>query len=568
MEIKFEDIMKYDENNWKSFLVLLRNFSEIGCYVGTGLSLFCKSWGDPFREMVKRMDENEYFRNLSNSVLAKADKYGVPINKKNIRGLLNGYIDNQKYLEVGELLDAILREKSWSFDEEFTNIMRNMNGKAKKRANKCMEDMDAEMLPKEAVYYVPYIGSEMKGFYITTNCDISIEYVFRDLKISYHQYSGSDLSEKDILQASENRENEKQIFYIHGRIQCGGDGGGAKNLVLTKSAYDRAYLSKESFNIKLITDSVYKKTLLFLGASLDADPVVQYLNPSIRSNTERRVHVAFFREDKSNNVKRQYIRDKTNRLLRMGIRTIWVPDFSCYATILCQLIREANSDFWRFNSIFNTPWGRREQTNRSDEDEKMKKMMESDCKYERAEYEDKIFVLSILRDYVFEDGSIERKPGWSICYVNRVDFNFPINIINARNEKRSFRPEDYNAPLGNTIYLIDNELGSDFCEKLEITIRSWTENENKFEGIRIRVVRLGAIRNKISDGSVSQNKEINDGNVIQSKEINDGSVSQNKEINEMYINPEKRENKKSSISHKLIKGDKKKEIELDEYKEN
>ena len=36
----------------------------------------------------------------------------------------------------------------------------------------------------------------------------------------------------------------------------------------------------------------------------------------------------------------------------------------------------------------------------------------------------------------------------------------------------------------------------------------------------------------------------------------------------MYINPEKRENKKSSISHKLIKGDKKKEIELDEYKEN
>lgn len=166
-------------------------------------------------------------------------------------------------------------------------------------------------------------------------------------------------------------------------------------------------------------------------------------------------------------------------------------------------------------------------------------MMESDCKYERAEYEDKIFVLSILRDYVFEDGSIERKPGWSICYVNRTDFNFPINTINARNEKRSFRPEDYNAPLGDTIYLIDNELGSDFCEKIEIAIRSWTENENKFQGIRIRVIRLGTIRNKISDESVSQNKE---------------SI-------------EKRENKKSNMSHKLIKGNEKKEIELDKYKE-
>ena len=82
-------------------------------------------------------------------------------------------------------------------------------------------------------------------------------------------------------------------------------------------------------------------------------------------------------------------------------------------------------------------------------------------------------------------------------------------------------------------------MGSDFCEKIEIAIRSWTENENKFQGIRIRVIRLGTIRNKISDESVSQNKE---------------SI-------------EKRENKKSNMSHKLIKGNEKKEIELDKYKE-
>lgn len=487
-KIKFEDIMRCDRDNWNSFLHLVKNFYNIACYIGTGLSLYYRSWGEPFVWILDRMKSDGYLERLDTDAIKVSGECGIPINgaeEEEVYRQLRDYVNNCKYLEVGEVLENILKKHGTTFNKYFCKAIQEQNNRAAALAGKDIEQIRNGGLPEDSIYYVPYIGRKVQGTYITTNCDNSIEMAFSDLQISYHQYSGADLCHRDIKHAEDNENNEKQIFYIHGRVHPQRDD--SKSLVMANKSYDKKYSIKDrrTFNIALLEKISFRKTFLFLGASLDGDPAVQFIKPRIA--TSECHHVAFFKMPTiPEEQRRMHIADRKQFLERLSIGTIFLPDFSCYSTVLCQLIREAKSRFWNFQSIFSAYL-----LSDMQESDEINNIMESseEFRYKYMINHDARFILAALKKYVYGAESFTRKPGWSICYVESDDFNFPIS---KHENSETFIIENYNAPLGDTVYLISNELGENIISDIIESIREWkisnNRKENGFENIKIRII--------------------------------------------------------------------------------
>lgn len=483
---KFEDIMEYDKDNYGNFLMLVDRFCDIGCYIGTGLSFYYTAWGDPFKWILNTMAKYRLLDDPTGEIAASL-KGLIDIDQDKLHMALNDLLVNQEYLELADILDKILAKYNTTFNDYFREAINIKEGEARYKVEAAVQEMGRKRLPEQSACYIPYIGAEGHGVYITTNCDDSIEKIFDKFNINYHQYSGADLCRRDIIHADDNKDHENQIFYIHGRIHP--KYGSSNSLVMTKSAYNDKYKqgrrAGRSFNIELLKKMTSEKTLLFLGASLEGDPVVNFLKPDQPSNKCK--HVAFFKDDNINDENHiRYIGERKEKLKQMQIATIYYRDFSCISIILCQLIREATSGFWRFSEIFSTC-----QPIEIPENEFIYNIMESPYEYMYEIINDYGNILAALQRYVYRTCSYERVPGWSVCYINSNQFCFPVNSLMSTG---AFHPKDYNAPLGNTVYLISDTVERAIAEKTIEEIRNWTvankEDENGFKDIKVRVLDL------------------------------------------------------------------------------
>ncbi len=449
---KFEDIMDFGSNytNFKllSELVTLDNVCNLVPYIGTGLSFYYKSWGEPFKDVIDIM--NEFVHHINPNFYDEFNK------------LLED--DNPDYLSIGDQLSqycnddgqgdfntiftkAICQKQN---DEDHKNIPTQYNGE----------------IPTDAIYLIPYIKANTV---ITTNCDDSLQKVYLEHKDD-DMCAFMETCKTSYYDRINNNQNKK-IHYLHGHYT------NKESLVMTRTDYDEAYSSGNVMfnNQAYLCEIAEHGNMLFLGVGLQIDEkgnfsdlAIEMIKECLKIKKNPARHIALFSRSDSqfgaNND--DLIKNKRRRLLDNSIQCIFTIDFSDYSIILLEALREARSEYWNQDYMrCNSP--------ASDSLRKFicsKKMYEYYCvKSEDPEQ----FIKESLKEYLYGETMSNRTSDWRICRVNSNEFCF-------YDESTKFSIENYHLPVGNTIYIIGgNNMYNDKVTKIISDIHDWTSCNNK-----------------------------------------------------------------------------------------
>lgn len=503
----------------RTYLLLSYHFSDIIPYVGTGLSFYYKSWGEPFRIILHDLRNDNQFeancfyiplnrdqrsragnamafitrRHRLNARICLAECLQIAINKMNetrpqnqINDIYdaNGQRDNdiiwenldtlyrkKQYIELGELINIIsMTIRGISFNKLFFNVLTaSFVAKAEEIASAeerimSMKNLYNQNPLPEAVWYIPYLGNESRIVF-TTNTDGSLNRVYRhafgNAPVTYHSRSAVE----EIMRTVE---EHRVAYHIHG-YQFGKEIDTSNTFIMTWSDYQKAYTQNEGSPLRMILDYARSGHFLFIGASLEKDATVEQMKRIIQELRITNKHVAFFRKEERVNAQRALNNKRIDLTNNMATQILLFPDYHQYSSVLCQLIRENTQEEWGVYAEI----ARCQETMGGAFSMEVSSFLESNesfSTFNREINEDELNTLLYpeLKKCIVENE--ERSFRWSVCRVAQEGFAFPIKESN-----NTCLLETYSAPLGNTIYIIG---GSNLTEKarnsLADSIKNWT----------------------------------------------------------------------------------------------
>jgi hypothetical protein len=170
-----------------------------------------------------------------------------------------------------------------------------------------------------------------KGFIVTTNFDRVLEHLYHDIPVCHPGHSG---------QLNRAIQHDKPtLFKLHGCISD------VDNIILTQEAYDIAYPEDGTSEVMRSLKNIFtRKTLLFLGCSLQQDMTIKTWNKIIETDDGQGIeHFAIVHhyKDNANAVRR--------RLSNLNIRSIIYDcgtdgkNHDAVRTILQQLLSDTNT---------------------------------------------------------------------------------------------------------------------------------------------------------------------------------------------------------------------------------
>ena len=507
----------------RTYLLLSYHFRDIIPYVGTGLSFYYKSWGEPFKKILNdlrnddRFNVNCFYEPLNRDQRSRAKNAVTFITKghrlakgiclaeclqmaveamneprrKKIKSIY--YADGQRdsriiwrnldtlyqkklYIELGEMINIIsMTIRGISFDRLFSDVLiARSTTKADEIASaeakiKSMKDLYYKDPLPEAVWYIPYLGSE-SNIVFTTNTDGSLNRVYRhaigNAPVAYHSKSA-------VEEIKRTAEEHRVAYHIHG-YQFENEIDTSNTFIMTWSDYQKAYTQNEGSPLRMILDYARNGHFLFIGASLESDATVEQMRKITQELMLANKHVAFFRKEKSVKAQCNLNNKRIDLTNNMATQILLFPDYRQYSSVLCQLIRENTQKEW---GVY-TEIVRCQETMDGAFSKKVSSFLESNTSFstfdrEINENELNTLLYPELQKCIVENE--ERSFRWSVCRVAQDGFVFPIKEGN-----NTCLLETYSAPLGNTIYIIG---GSNLTEKarnsLADTIKKWTRVHEK-----------------------------------------------------------------------------------------
>lgn len=495
---KFEDFM--GKSNYEAFKLLVNAIRQdaLVCYVGAGLSLYSKRWGEPFEIMVdeligyaedpmstydieilkKHLHELYLLRYSLDRI--KANGNSVELRratarlKKSFSDVDDKEIAKYKkirlYPEIGDKIEDIINASSLkivksegvnTFNDWFCHAINKIKEEKCTGNNKEIH-LSGNPYSFSSIYFLPYLGEKIK--FITTNCDDSLEDIGINLNV-YDKYQNSNWAKQCNLKKINNwtkKCDTNQIFYIHGHISE------HDSLVMNQRDYDKTY--PEGSVIKILhIDVITNYTLLFLGASLNNDKTVEIINQNsgaLGQDADEHFIPIFTKKREENECK----------LINKKLIS-FDGNHHDISIILHQLIRETST---RNENIYS--W--KQDLNLEDQDidpklaAKVSRLLEGDenfkkRKFDTSQYDD---ILTFLCNHALLDAGEKGGPKWTLCQIYDSSFQFY--------EKDKNGPL-HNYPLGNTIYMLGGSkkdssgkpLDNEHLEKISKEIKYWIDKE-------------------------------------------------------------------------------------------
>ncbi len=483
---KFEDFM--GASGYEHFRMLVDALREekLACYVGAGLSLYSKRWGEPFEKIVDDLIEHARDSYPSSDVTKLRDNlqklYLLRYSLDQIRefGNENGLREAETKLcgDYADVPEEELKEaKKFTTYPELGNKLGELIDKCQLnicgtpgcdtindwfcRVFKKIEKAKGEEDNKEthlsgrpysfpAIYFLPYLGKTVR--YITTNCDESFETVGKKLNPFDEKIKSNWAREvrRGELANWVEESDVNRVFYIHGCI------ADPTSLVMTQKAYKKAYSNGRIEQLLRINGEV-GVTLLFLGAGMNGDKTVDALNnkKGVLNQETKNLRIPVFPSEAA----------KNNCRLKEISPIVLCNDYNDISILLHQLIRETHKD----NDIYS--WKQDLNKREKEIDAGLKRaideLLEGDDSFKEGEFEDgqRDDILRYLyRHFLCENGK-NQSPDWTLCRIYDRSFQF----------KKEVKGPLHSYPLGNTIYMLGGSQ-SDSSHKRRM-------NENDAENI-------------------------------------------------------------------------------------
>lgn len=448
---KFEDIISSFKSNYRVYTDLLVRLEQdyFMTYAGAGMSFYMKSWSNSFKSILD---------NLSPKILNEEQK------KTYITR-----IEENEFLIVAQEIHELLEEYDLKFNDRFLAEYEYFHDLFKKKVNTKIKIVNSiDELPSDSVFYIPFIGV---GQCITTNICDSIELAF-DTTIG--RVRPEPIYKIFTRNSRDDKSKPYLTYYIHGNFKD------SESLVLIDSDYAVRY-KEDGENTKFLKKFAEGKTFLFLGASLISDPPIDIIKEVAGLTPSGNGTHFTIKCSNDNNDKNTEDYDDLNN--KYKVRTIFVPTFESYSILLCNLLRHSKNEIWIDIPSLGEGLDGGLNNEISSELEKSLNHSKAFLVLDGSKYiKNDIFIT--LGKYL---NSINHKEindfsGWAVCYINSNDFLlFP----------GKFNPEEYNAPLGNTIYIIGGEkMYNDTVSNIIQQLEQWTnDNNDDFKGgIKIRVI--------------------------------------------------------------------------------
>ena len=497
---RFEEIMT--RSNYEAFRILVdaAKNKTLVCYVGAGLSLYSKRWGEPFEIIVEKLiADAEEPRSRQQKLRKKLQKlhliqYALEINKTNSieekksakEALLKRYpkisektirdFENKTYPLIGDEIEDIIIACQLHIiggtpptgpTDRFCDWMRWAFETIRKNKENNPENTEVNLPQKvnqyspymfASSYYLPYFQDGMR--FITTNCDTSFADIGRKLNKFDSKIDDNWATSyyKNMLNTWKEDSLSKRVFYIHGSVVS------PETLVMSQREYTKAYDESAIAEILQI-DAAYRKTILFLGSSLKEDRTVDVINKLMiaagESGGERFIPVF-------SSV------SKMNACLLARRKPMLVYDFGDISIILHQLIREA--DFER-NGLYS--WNQDLNVGKRIIDKSLEKKIEdlldgNDAYKEEDfhEYQREDIISYLYNNHLSNNGK-NGIPDWTLCQIYDSAFSLKLN------------GPLHNYPLGNTIYIIGGtekhpngypKMDRERCKEITDEIKYWIKN--------------------------------------------------------------------------------------------
>lgn len=568
---KFEDFM--GASNYEAFRLLVEAIrsDKLVCYVGAGLSLYSKRWGEPFERMVDKLigygleknpdpDMIGLKENLNKLYLLrysldriKADGNRKKLEEANAR-LKTSYKevnaeDEAKYEElslyplIGDKIADIMEDSRLkfkgsegrkAFNPFFAEVVR---GIQKNKEN--LQREDPYLFP--SIYFLPYLGDSIR--FITTNCDDSFEdvgKVLRHIDKSKNSNWAKKCGLKDLSEWMEDSDTNR-VFYIHGHYLD------PSSLVMNQHDYDETY-PEGSAARNLFISAATNYTLLFLGASLNNDKTVEIINQN-SSALGRNAEEHFIPVISASN--KNHCKLINKKPINIG------NDYSDISVVLHQLIRESRTD----DDSFSWKQDLRLENREIDPDleQKIRKFLNEDTAFKSEEFheEQRDDILSFLYHHYLYENTEKRGPEWTLCKIFDSQFQF-------MKPKKDGGPL-HNYPLGNTIYMLGGsekfsngnpKMVNEYIDGISDEIEQWIENQypnacrderfSELEGVNSGQLKVRVIKFPSPEF----------GKLLQSKEQEyDDTADELRKVQEQHdqlIEEERKDNSEDEIARKKV----------------
>lgn len=414
---KFEDIISKQKNleGYKKLIQFINGIDNgnrhgIYVYVGTGLSFYFQSWGEPFyqitNDIIKREETKLMFpylfqkinnaikekegisdneikseilklkcKTIYEAVAKKCTQCIISYNNKNKKEYIikqkeaNRYINTLArkisnhndllYLlenETEKCLRALYKNNEFLCLGEILNDFMVINGEGVIPNGEPFNNMFATKV-NEKKNHLDFPFDQNKSVFlipylseefITTNVDdsISVAHKICDKRGPHIYFNNEDLNSK----------NQPGVVHIHGEMSQ------VSTFIMTARDYDENYIKNGKIDLDKPLVQFLRKIsenshLVFLGASLsEHDLAIQTMEETLSKNIdppgmggEVYHHIAFIKDEDDP--------DKVNydkvRLLAKGILPVFTKEFADQATFLREALREAHSNYWKQNYFDN-----------------------------------------------------------------------------------------------------------------------------------------------------------------------------------------------------------------------
>lgn len=494
--------------NIERFNYLANNIKDnkLAVFFGAGLSLWpdYRKWEYPFVQTQDRVENA--FQKLKNYY----DDYDDITLSEETNGLLSTIInmleecikqkDNKDFLRWGEALDKVVFALKNAYDK--TSMIGEFE-------YSCFDDLCVEVFREKgappvfdvpygtpAIYYLPFLCSLI----ITTNVDSSFEEVCN--KTGIENWTKLAILKTDMIDFDRWNAPSHSILYIHGHINE------PQSLIMTYTQYESMYPKIISSNHghkgarNVLNAAVNDFTILFLGASLQGDRIVEIINQEAQK-TETKKHR---KESGLHFIPITKLKQNGELDQPPKIRPCEPVFYTQYMhgeipIFLLHLIRETakKNDY--------CTWQKPDPGSANISEKSEASIRES---LKRTETIDYIQINdepdNVIR-YLFEHYSIAKHDsglGWSICRITDADFS----LAGYHEEKGEPFSPLHNYPIGDTIYILvrGDHLSWEEEEPISQEISKWHKDagfpDRRAEdpqGDKVIVPRIRIIRFSLSD---------------------------------------------------------------------
>ena len=479
---RIEQLLDFGINKDR-FLILTDSIrhNRLVVFFGAGLSLWrpYRTWGYPFKWVNKKVKKKfkelqAYYEGVGGGISPETNKR-IQTVKTQIK-IGEKHQKNSAFLEWGDTLNETIR----TMREAFNNSGLSGSFNVSSFSEYCIQAFQAcakTSVPKvpyqiPAIYFLPYLSR----FIITTYVDSSfIEVCKKTGIISWDQKA---IKPEDTVNLDRWDFPNYFILYIHGHINE------QDSLIMTASDYDKMYPKEiPTFGDhrgarEVLNKVVENYTVLFLGASLQADRTVEIINHEYKkaSKSRKRKGLHFIpvtMQESGDLCKPPQINNAEPLVYSKDVH-------GEISILLLHLIRETKepngNDCCTWQKPENAVYHISEETQN-----KITRSLTENTTIERIDL-DNDDPVDIVR-YLFDHHSISKHDsglGWSICSIKHRDFS--LNGFQTANQ--SFCPL-HNYPIGDTIYVLtrNRDLSPNEEDPIVQRIQQW-HKEAGFPEIR------------------------------------------------------------------------------------